>query len=34
MEGKWIQLAQDSPMAGFFEHGDEPLGSIEKAGYF
>jgi hypothetical protein len=41
----WIQLAQDrgelnsagsgyGPMAGFCEHGEEPSGSIKKAGYF
>jgi hypothetical protein len=29
----WIQLAQDSPVAGFFEHCNEPSGSIKK-GYF
>jgi len=29
----WIQLAQDRvPVAGFCKHGDEPLGSIMKAG--
>jgi hypothetical protein len=28
----WIQLAQDSPMASFCEHGNEPSGSIKKAG--
>jgi hypothetical protein len=31
----WIQLAQDGcPVAGFCEHGNEPSGSIKKAGYF
>jgi hypothetical protein len=30
----WIRLAQDSPVAGFCEHGDGLLGSIKKAGYF
>jgi hypothetical protein len=30
----WIQLAQDGPMVGFCEHGNKPLGSIKKAGYF
>jgi hypothetical protein len=30
----WIRLAQHSPMAGFCEHGNEPSGSIKKAGYF
>jgi len=29
----WIQLAQDSQVAGFCEHGDEHSGSIKK-GYF
>jgi hypothetical protein len=29
-----IQLAQDSPVSGFCEHGDEPSGSIKKAVYF
>jgi hypothetical protein len=28
----WIQLAQDR--AGLCEHGNEPSGSIKKAGYF
>jgi hypothetical protein len=28
----WILLAQDGPVAGFCEHGDEPSGSIKKAG--
>jgi hypothetical protein len=28
----WIQLAQDR-VASFCEHGNEPLGSIKKAGY-
>jgi hypothetical protein len=31
----WIHLAQDGVlMVGFCEHGDEPSGSIKKAGYF
>jgi hypothetical protein len=29
----WIQLAQNSPMASFCEHSNEPLGSKEKASY-
>jgi hypothetical protein len=30
-----IQLAQEKgPVTGFCEHGDEPSGSIKKAGYF
>jgi hypothetical protein len=29
----WFQLAQGL-VVGFSEHGDEPLGSIKKAGYF
>jgi hypothetical protein len=29
----WILLTQD-PVVGFCEHGDEPSGSIKKAGYF
>jgi hypothetical protein len=30
-----IQLAEDGgPVAGFCEHGDEPLGSIKKARCF
>jgi hypothetical protein len=29
----WIRLAKDSPVAGFCEHGNEPLGSIKKSGY-
>jgi hypothetical protein len=31
---KWIRLAQDSSVVGFCEDGDEPLGSVKKAGYF
>jgi hypothetical protein len=30
----WIQLAQDGPVVGFCEHGNEPSDSIKKAGYF
>jgi hypothetical protein len=30
----WIRLAQDSSVAGFCEHANEPSGSIKKAGYF
>jgi hypothetical protein len=30
----WIRLAQDRPNGGFCEHGDEPSGSIKKAGFF
>jgi hypothetical protein len=31
----WIQLAQDRVQwRAFCEHGDEPSGSIKKAGYF
>jgi len=29
----WIQLAQDSVQWRFFEHGDEPSGSIKITGY-
>jgi hypothetical protein len=29
----WIQLAQESPVTSFCEHGNEPPGSIKK-GYF
>jgi hypothetical protein len=32
--GNWIRLARDkSPVEGFCEHGNEPSGSIKKAGY-
>jgi hypothetical protein len=36
IDGKnWIQLAQgEGPVAGSCEHGNEPSGSIKKAGYF
>jgi hypothetical protein len=27
---KWIRLAQESPQAGFCEHGSEPSGSIKE----
>jgi len=27
----WLRYG---PVAGFWEHGDEPLGSIKKAGFF
>jgi hypothetical protein len=30
----WIRLAQDSPVAGFCEHGNEPWGSIRKQDFF
>jgi hypothetical protein len=31
----WIRLAQDrDPVVGICEHGNEPLGSIKKVGYF
>jgi hypothetical protein len=31
----WIRLAQDRvPVAGLYEHGNEPSGSIKKTGYF
>jgi hypothetical protein len=30
----WIQLAQDSLMVGFCEHGNEPSGFHKKVGYF
>jgi hypothetical protein len=30
----WIELAQDSQVAGFCKHGNEPSGSIKKAGFF
>jgi len=29
-----IQLAQECPAAGFCENGNEPSGSIKKAGFF
>jgi hypothetical protein len=30
----WIRLAQECAVAGFCEHGNEPSGSINKAGYY
>jgi hypothetical protein len=30
----WIQLAQESTMVNFCEHGDKPSGSVETAGCF
>jgi hypothetical protein len=29
----WIKLAQESPVASFWEHGNEPSGSIKKMCY-
>jgi hypothetical protein len=33
-EANWIRLVQDSLVAGFCENGNEPSGSMKKAGYF
>jgi len=30
---RWIWLAEDGPVVGFCEHGNEPSGSVKKAGY-
>jgi hypothetical protein len=31
---EWIRLAQDRPVAGSFEHGNEPSGSINGREHF
>jgi hypothetical protein len=34
-EANWIRLAHDRVQGrAFFEHGNEPSGSVQKAGYF